>query len=147
MVSLSTKQKVQGTKHKPNTRPLLMTEKWEKLSLGWILVRKWLVITGQREFILKLSQNGRQSAPFFKELYFINELLCFFFLTDTSGPNTWPTSSISNFKNYIKPYATLPSPLPDSKTSYSNTFHRTKDEALFLGNHATMWLVVCTSCA
>lgn len=41
-----------------------MTEKWEKLSLGWILVRKWLVITGQREFILKLSQNGRHSAPF-----------------------------------------------------------------------------------
>lgn len=25
-----------------------MTEKWEKLSLGWILVRKWLVITGQK---------------------------------------------------------------------------------------------------
>lgn len=39
-----------------------MTEKWEKLSSGWILVRKWLVITGQREFILKLSQNGRRSA-------------------------------------------------------------------------------------
>lgn len=29
-----------------------MTEKWEKLSLGWILVRKWLVVTGQREFFL-----------------------------------------------------------------------------------------------
>lgn len=39
-----------------------MTEKWEKLSSGWILVRKWPVITGQREFILKLPQNGRRSV-------------------------------------------------------------------------------------
>lgn len=50
-----------------------MTEKWEKLSLGWILVRKWLVITGQREFILKLSQNGRLTASFFKSGVYQNE--------------------------------------------------------------------------
>lgn len=50
-----------------------MTEKWEKLSLGWILVRKWLVITGQREFILKLSQNGRQTASFFESGVYQNE--------------------------------------------------------------------------
>jgi len=50
-----------------------MIEKWEKLSLGWILVRKWLVITGQRELILKLSQNGRLPDSFFLELYLSNQ--------------------------------------------------------------------------
>lgn len=49
-----------------------MTEKWEKLSLWWILVRKWLVITGQRDFILKLLQNGSPSASRFNGLCLVS---------------------------------------------------------------------------
>lgn len=54
-----------------------MTEKWEKLSLWWILVRKWMVMTGQREFIWKVSQNGRLCFLF---LYKFHYLWCIFLL-------------------------------------------------------------------
>lgn len=47
MVSLSTKQRCTEQNARLIPGPL-MTEKWEKLVLPWILVRKWRVITGQK---------------------------------------------------------------------------------------------------